>query len=414
MPGPRGTARQRHVHDCNVWSRPIRYPPRAIHATRRPPGLRPARRSETCDGVRPIVCYISAHGFGHAVRVMTVLRALRHRCPGVPLVLRTAVPRWFVDLDLGAPFDLAPVSLDVGVVQSDSLSLDIEATLRACTAIIAQREQAIEAEYRAVGPLGPALVFADIPALAFDIATRLGVPSVGMTNFSWDWIYADYVQDVPAFAPVVADLRGSYGRATQLLRLPFHGDLSVFPHIRDIPLVARLARCAPAEVRRRLALPPTERVVLVSFGGIGTAITAMPEPAAGVTYVATQSAAPADPPPNCRFISNADMARVGVRYEDLVAASDAVITKPGYGIVSDCIATGTPMVYTSRGQFREYPYLVEGIRTHLVHAFISNEELYAGRWRRALDEVFAQPRRRPAVDCSGAAVAAEVLSGHLS
>ncbi len=364
--------------------------------------------------MRPIVCYISAHGFGHAVRVITVLRALRHQCPGVPLVLRTAVPRWFIELDLGGPFDLAPVSLDVGVVQADSLSLDVGATLRAYAAIVARREPLIEAECRAVGPLRPALVFADIPALAFDIAARLGVPSVGMTNFSWDWIYEDYVQDVPAFAPVVADLRGSYGQATQLLRLPFHGDLSAFPHIRDIPLVARTAHLAPAEVRRRLALPTNERVVLLSFGGIGTAIAAAPETPAGVTCVATQSAAPADAPPGCRFISNADMARVGVRYEDLVAASDAVITKPGYGIVSDCIANGTPMVYTSRGQFREYPYLVAGIRTHLAHAFISNEDLYAGRWRTALDAVFAEPRRPGTLDCTGAAVAARILGEYLS
>ena len=377
-------------------------------------GLQRARRSETCDGVRPIVCYVSAHGFGHAVRTMTVLRALRHRCPGVPLVLRTAVPRWFVDLDLGGPFELAPVSLDVGVVQSDSLSLDIDATLRACAAIVARREQEIEAECRAVSSLHPALVFADIPALAFDIAARFGVPSVGMTNFSWDWIYEDYGQDVPAFAPVVADLRRSYGQATQLLRLPFHGDLSAFPHVRDIPLVARTAQRAPADVRRRLALPAGDRVVLLSFGGIGTAIAAVPEAPVGVTCVATQSAAPAAPPPGCRFISNADMAHVGVRYEDLVAASDVVITKPGYGIVSDCIANGTPMVYTSRGRFREYPYLVDGIRTHLAHAFISNEDLYAGRWRAALDDVFAQPRQQAAIDCAGAAVAAEVLSGYLS
>jgi L-arabinokinase len=257
-------------------------------------------------------------------------------------------------------------------------------------------------------------VFADIPALAFDIAARLGVPRVGMTNFSWDWIYEDYVQDVGAFAPVVADLRRSYGHATQLLRLPFHGDLSAFPHIRDIPLVARTAHLASAEVRHRLNLPTGDRVVLLSFGGIGTAITETPEAPAGVTYVATQSAAPTDPPPGCRFISNADMARVGVRYEDLVAASDAVITKPGYGIVSDCIANGTPMIYTSRGRFREYPCLVDGIRTHLAHAFISNEELYAGRWRAALDAVFAQPRRQAALDCTGAAVAADILRGYLS
>ena len=48
----------------------------------------------------------------------------------------------------------------------------------------------------------------------------------------------------------------------------------------------------------------------------------------------------------------------GFRYEDLVAAVDVVVTKPGYGIIAECIAAGTPMLYTSRGDFREYDLLV--------------------------------------------------------
>ena len=45
----------------------------------------------------------------------------------------------------------------------------------------------------------------------------------------------------------------------------------------------------------------------------------------------------------------------GYRYEDLVRAVDVVVTKPGYGIISECIANDTALLYTSRGDFREYP-----------------------------------------------------------
>jgi L-arabinokinase len=102
-----------------------------------------------------------------------------------------------------------------------------------------------------------------------------------------------------------------------------------------------------------------------------------------------------------------------VRYEDLVAASDAVITKPGYGIVSDCLANGTAIIYTSRGRFAEYECLVDSIKMHLPHTYISNEDLRAARWSTALENVFAQPPRTPDVDISGASVAADVLLGYL-
>ena len=98
-----------------------------------------------------------------------------------------------------------------------------------------------------------------------------------------------------------------------------------------------------------------------------------------------------------------------MRYEDLVGACDAVMTKPGYGIVAECIANGTPLIYTSRGRFAEYACLVAGIQAHLTHAFISNDDLLAGRWAAALESVLEAPRRTPSVRIDGAEVAAAVL-----
>jgi UDP:flavonoid glycosyltransferase YjiC (YdhE family) len=356
-----------------------------------------------------LVCYISGHGFGHAVRVMEVLRALWSRRPDVHVAIRSSVPRWF--FDLAGPFTHAFSQLDVGAVQADSLSVDIEATLRAYAAMAARKEELINHEVATVTAQHPRLILADIPALAFDVAERLGVAAVGMTNFSWDWIYADYVSDFPGYAGLVDDLRHSYGRASLLLRLPLHGDLGAFPRIRDVPLVARTATKSRADVRQRLGLPLVERIVLLSFGGIGVTMSAIPDPPHGLTFVATQSAAPSTAPRRCRFLPNAEMAAAGVRYEDLVAASDVVMTKPGYGIVGDCLANGTAMIYTSRGRFAEYEYLVAGIEAHLTHRFISNDDLRAGRWLPALDDIFRQPRRAVQVETGGAAVAADVLLG---
>jgi hypothetical protein len=351
---------------------------------------------------------VSGHGFGHAARVCEVLRALRVRRPDVRAVIRSPLARWFFDFNLGGAVEHAQCQLDVGVVQADSLSVDLESTLRSYAAIDANAVGLIDAEVAAAALHRPALVFADIPALAFDIAERLGVPGVAMTNFSWDWIYADYARDVPAFTPLVEHLRASYARAAVLLRLPLHGDLSAFRHIRDLPLVARRATLAGPEVRARLDLARTERLVLVSFGGLGLELARAPR-LTGVTFVAAGSAAP----PGCRSVPHADMTAAGVRYEDLVGACDAVMTKPGYGIVAECIANRTPVVYTERGRFAEYVILAAGIAAHLPSAFITNDDLLAGRWGAALESLFAQPRRTLAIRTDGADVAADILADML-
>jgi predicted glycosyltransferase len=103
------------------------------------------------------------------------------------------------------------------------------------------------------------------------------------------------------------------------------------------------------------------------------------------------------------------MYNLGVRYEDLVGAADAVVTKPGYGIVSECIANDTAILYTPRGHFPEYDVLVEEIPKHLRSALINHEDLLAGRWEPALDKLLAQPRPKKKPDTNGAEVAADIL-----
>ncbi len=357
-----------------------------------------------------IACYISGHGFGHATRSIEVLRALRTRQPDLELIVRTPLGREFFEFNLGGAFAHGTCQLDVGAVQSDSLTVDPEASLRAYAAIAANAPALIESELAALAERRPALVFADIPGLAFDVAARLGVPGIGMANFSWDWIYADYAREFPQYGYVVDHLRGSYGRSDLLLRLPMYGDLSAFPHRRDLRLVARHATATRLQTRGALALSPKDRLVLLSFGGMGLALAQAPAPPPGVGFVTTDAVLGDRPSPaSCRVVSNRDLAQAGLRYEDLVAACDAVMTKPGYGIVAECIANATPMIYTSRGSFAEYPCLVAGIEAHLPNAFISNDDLYGGRWNEALEAIFAQPRRVPKIATDGAAQAAEVL-----
>ncbi len=94
------------------------------------------------------------------------------------------------------------------------------------------------------------------------------------------------------------------------------------------------------------------------------------------------------------------------RYEDLVGAVDAVVTKPGYGIIAECASTGTPMLYTSRGVFREYDRLVAGLPQVVRSRFIAQDDLLAGRWSASLDALLAEPAPAAPPAVNGADVAA--------
>jgi L-arabinokinase len=104
------------------------------------------------------------------------------------------------------------------------------------------------------------------------------------------------------------------------------------------------------------------------------------------------------------------LSAAGLRYEDVVAAADIVITKPGYGIISESIANDTAILYTSRGHFVEYDVLVREMPRWVRCGFISNEDLIAGNWQRALDDLCAQPAPPERADVAGAERAADLIA----
>ena len=104
-------------------------------------------------------------------------------------------------------------------------------------------------------------------------------------------------------------------------------------------------------------------------------------------------------------------APAGLTYPDLVAAADVVVSKPGYGIVSECIANGTPLLYTSRGRFVEYDVFVAEMPRVLRCRYFDRSDLLAGRWAGAVRALLAQPPPPETARVDGARVAAEEILG---
>ncbi len=361
-----------------------------------------------------IVFYISGHGFGHASRDIEVINALAARAPSLPVQVRTAAPRWLFELTARAPIDLHPVEADTGLVQIDSLRIDVTESIRRAEAFYAALDRRAADEARGLEASGARLVVGDVPPLAFAAADRAGVPAFALANFTWDWIYEEY--DEIADGPRLLDLiRAAYARGVGAWRLPMCGGFESFARIVDVPLIARRSRRDPAEVRRHLGVPIDRPLVLSSFGGFG--VRGLPfdrvdclDRCTVVVAEATVTRSEASLHPSSAVVCLADgeLYEAGFRYEDLVAAADVVITKPGFGIIAECAANGTAIVYTSRGRFREYDVLVREMPRYVRSEFLCQEDLLAGRWGAAIDRVLSQPMPPPA-RTDGADVVADLI-----
>ncbi len=363
-----------------------------------------------------IIFYISGHGFGHASRQIEIINALHAAAPAVALAVRTSAPRWLFDLTLRAPVTFEPVECDTGIAQIDSLRLDEAETVRRAAAFQAGFSERVGAEAALLAARGAVLVVGDVPPLAFAAASRAGVPSIAIANFTWDWILAEYEEELARQEAhdVVPRMAEAYACATMAWRLPMAGGFKSFRAVDDLPFVARRSRRDPADVRRMLALPADRPLVLISYGGYGVSGLQVPDTLASRYALVATAAGRTAEVPGVRIFDEADLYRRGLRYEDLVAAAAVVATKPGYGIVAECVANDAAVLYTPRGRFREYPVLVREMPRWLRCACIDHDDLFAGRWTAHVDRLLGQSRPPERARVDGADVAARRILAMLS
>jgi L-arabinokinase len=362
-----------------------------------------------------IVYYITAHGFGHASRSLEVIRQFQKERPGVAIVIRSSVPDWFLATVHGR-VERQALETDTGMAQIDSLNFDEDETVRKTERFYRDFDRRVADEAAVLERLGASLVVSDIPPLPLAAAKRCGIPGIAIANFTWDWIYEYY----PAFdrtAPsVMPTIRNAYASAALALRLPFHGGFAPMNGvIRDIPLIARRSTRGRDEIRGLLDLPTSQPIVLASFGG-HTLKLPYADIAAGARFtlvVTDYESANGNASASLRRFKPSELAAKGLTYVDLVAAADVVVSKPGYGIVSECIANGASLLYTFRGRFAENAVFDEALPRVLRSRSIPHDDVMAGRWAGSIEALLSQPEPREQQATNGSEVAAREISAFL-
>jgi hypothetical protein len=339
---------------------------------------------------------VSGHGLGHASRAAQVIRRIPRR---VPVTVKSAAPEWFFRLECGRPFDFVAERFDAGAAQASNFAIDWRRTLSDAAAVQKDGEGRLAAEAEFLRRTGAGCVVCDVPPLPLRAAQMAGIPGVAVANFTWVEILRPLAHADARAAALVDAYRGDYGRATLALRTPLAFEMPYFPRVRDIPLIARRGRPCRARLARALGMRRGDRAVLLYlgvWGGDGVRFDRLAQ-MRGVRFVSFWDA----PPPVVKL----DTAEWG--FPEVLASVDAVVAKPGYGTVGECMANGTPVVYYPRPEFAEYRVLRDGLESWSGAVRITRDALMACRWQPALERAFAlQPR---AVDCSGARKAGDAI-----
>jgi hypothetical protein len=264
--------------------------------------------------------------------------------------------------------------------------VDVKATLSEVEQLYSQRKTWISQEAAFLKGNDIRLIVVDIPAIPIEAAATLGIPCLAIGNFAWDWIYSAYVPQDPRWKSIVEIFREEYAQTDLLLRLPFCDAMSAFPHIEDIPLVAAPGTCRREEIARLTGSNPKRKWILLSFTTLEWNDTAL----ASVEQLEEYEFFTVHPLVWQRSNIHA-LDRESVDFSSVVASVDAVVSKPGFGILSDCVVNQKPLIYADRSDFAEYSILETAIRKYLKHVHIPAADLYRGDLRRSLENIWGSP-----------------------
>ena len=220
--------------------------------------------------MKNILFYITGHGFGHAIPMIEVMNKLKYLYPEVNFYINTTVPQWLFKQCLSAEFEYIYCYNDVGVIQKDYFSVNKIETVKKYAGLIKQKKNFLHQQINFTKKNNIKVIVGNIPPVAFDISNKTSIPGIAIGNFSWDWIYEPYIKECPEYQYVLDEIRESYSKCNLLLRVPFHGDMSIFPVIEDIPLIARKSNANREEIISTIKLnnPKNKKIILISLGGL--------------------------------------------------------------------------------------------------------------------------------------------------
>lgn len=346
---------------------------------------------------------LSYHGYGHIAQASQVVNALRRRLPALRLRIQCAAPRELLARWFEGEFDHERRACDFGMLMDNALDVRREPSLAAYREFHAAWAARVAQEAAHLQALAPDLVLSNIAYLPLAAAREAGLRAAALCSLNWADILEGYCAEPEEFAPVLREMRAAYRGAELFIQPTPHMPMPGLDNARTVGPIARIGTRRRAQLRERIGLPAGSRVVILGLGGIPTELPIDAWPVhPGLFWLVPDDWI-------CRHPHAIPFARARMSFIDLLASSDALLTKPGYGSIAEAVCNGVPVLYLRRRDWPEEPHLVAWLKRHGVSAEIERAALLRGELIEALQEVLGKsPESIPAA--GGAEEAAELLA----
>ncbi|CAH2464471.1 mannose-6-phosphate isomerase [Bacillus mycoides KBAB4] len=318
------------------------------------------------------VFYISEYGFGHATRCIALIREMLRARNDVQIIVCNSFALQFIRASLIEYEDriiFHDVETDVGfVLKENSLELDKEKLKQAYVSFCADLPRKIGEELSFLESFTVDCIISDIAPIAFEVADRLEVPSIGISNFSWYTAYKNVLS-----VNLLQVFKDMYKKMDYFYTLAGSNEPQ-WARIDTFSFNFYSRKINSLEVEKiKLKLNPTgkKQIVFIPIGmkiDIGN-ITSLPLwDEERFIFIVSHN----------MKIEHENVFKIPQNYtesQNYVAAADCIISKAGWGTVSEAVLQNKLLLIIDRKEMSEDQHTIQFLRGNNLCGLITWEEL---------------------------------------
>lgn len=323
-----------------------------------------------------ICFYTSDYGYGHAARDIAVIRRLQ-KGYNTKVFVKTEGPYWLIKQSLPNVTAIkARNDIDLAY-KENSVILDRACTEKRLDRWVSSWDDYIHREKEFCRNNDIDLILSDIVPQSFIVADELGLPGIGISNFTWHYIFSAIFGKTEA----TTSLEKAYAYGDMALVLPFNESMNLFKRTMPISLVSREATADRSALRGKCGISERELLIYI---GLGRSLE--PSLLKGLKDLDL---------PGIKFLlsSNIDLPLKGsikipaeeTETQNYISMCDLVVSKTGYSTVSEAVRARVPMLLFKREGFKEDCLIADEVKRLGIGDGISEQSFLDGEWVDLLD-----------------------------
>jgi uncharacterized protein (TIGR00661 family) len=306
--------------------------------------------------LKTVAFYISDYGFGHASRSIAIIRKLLNE-QDIKVIVCNSFSLNFIKKSLNSgKVQYRNIRTDVGYfLKEKSIYPDKIRLYQEYRNFLVNWNERVSKEQSFLENNKVDLVLSDISPIPFEASANLGIPSIGISNFTWYTAYQGLINESD-----LETLKNAYQKMNYFFELP--GSQEEWnTNSKQYGFFSR--KIDPHEVQKVKQHLNPKRNFKVVFLGLGMKIDVGPLN----EYKIWDSS-------NCVFIvsSNMDIDRPNVikipndylESQNYIAASDLVISKAGWGIIGEALTANVPLLIIDRPSMKEDLNTIAYLKKH--------------------------------------------------